>query len=91
MKLIKPKDSEANKVCANCKHFDNAGYINHQQTKNLGFCSRFCETTGAKEANCKAFIPNDKVEQFYRNVAKAEKLGIKGNLDQLELFQTNIF
>lgn len=66
----------AKKNCANCAHFDNARYKDHEHSKHLGFCNRFIEVTELAAENCIGFKFCDIKEHYHRNLSKAKDFNI---------------
>lgn len=69
-------DNCNNSTCNTCKFFSDAGYREHEQTKNIGFCSRFSETTNKTEISCSHFFPCGKKEDYESILKRAQKYGI---------------
>ena len=85
--MIKTKTlpTDAKNICINCKHFNHSGYIEHELTKHVGFCSRFTETTPINDT-CICFTMSTSKEEHFRNLEKAKQLNIQlSNQTFLEL------
>lgn len=82
---MKKQLSTNQEKCQNCHHFSDEGYKENRYTQNIGFCSRFTETTNKFET-CIAFLVSTEKEDYFKNLRKAQDLKI--NLPkQLDLFQ----
>lgn len=76
------------KICKNCRNFNNQGYKDEARTVNLGFCERFIQVSNGSDGNCIGFDLRVHPFDLEENFKKAKKIEL--NLDQLPLWDFSI-